>query len=365
MKTRSIFSKFKPYSWESSTSDIASAMRLRPSEIIRMDTNTSPYLPENSLRALSKEATKMRVNDYPDTSYLALRRGLGDYCNLGIDNFVMTNGADEALDIVAKTLLDPDDEVIIPSPSYSMFRVTSELMGAKSIFVPREKNFGIDIAEIESKITKKTKIIFLCSPNNPTGNTVSFKEVESLLERSGNKMIVIDEAYFEFSGKSFARLTNVHDNLLVIRTFSKAFSMAGVRVGYIIASKKSVNKLNVVRPPNSLGVISLYLAQKALDDKASMRRNVRSIVKERERMINRMREEKKLEVFSSEANFVLFRLRNGDSGYLHKKLLKKGFVLRNFSDTPGIEDCLRVTVNTPRVNDLFLRRLSLEMQSRV
>ncbi|HVB12195.1 MAG TPA: histidinol-phosphate transaminase [Nitrososphaerales archaeon] len=363
MKTRRMFSKFEPYSWETSTTEIASAMRLRSSKIIRMDTNTSPYLPRDSLRALSKEATKMRVNDYPDTSYLGVRRELSNYCELGIENFVVTNGADEALDIITKTLLDPGDEVLVPSPSYSMFRVASELMGAKTIIVPRKEDFRIDTEKIESKISKKTKIIFLCSPNNPTGNSSSLKEVKSLLNMQGNKTIVIDEAYFEFSGKTFAKLASEHDDLLVVRTFSKAFSMAGVRVGYIIASKKNINKLNLVRPPNSVGVISLFLAQNALKDKASMNKNVRAIVAEREKMIRILRREDKVKVFPSQANFVLFRPTNGHSQKLHGLLMKKGFVLRNFSDYLGIEGCLRVTVNTPKVNVSFLNQLSQELHS--
>ncbi|MHB1867497.1 MAG: histidinol-phosphate transaminase [Nitrososphaerales archaeon] len=338
-------------------------MRLRPSEIIRMDTNTSPYLPRDSLRTLSNEVTKMRVNDYPDTSYLGVRRGLANYCRLGIDNFVVTNGADEALDIITKTLLDPGDEVIIPSPSYSMFRVTSELMGARAIFVPRKEGFAIDIEKIETKISKKTRIIFLCSPNNPTGNSSSLKEVESLLNTQGDKTIVIDEAYFEFSGKTFAKLANEHDDLLVVRTFSKAFSMAGVRVGYIIASKKNINKLNVVRPPNSVGVISLFLAENALKHRESMNKNVSAIVAEREKMIRVLRREKKIKVFPSQANFVLFRPTNGQSQKLHGLLMKKGFVLRNFSDSLGIEGCLRVTVNTPKVNVSFLNELSQELHA--
>ena len=277
-------------------------------------------------------------------------------------SFVITNGADEALDIISKTFLDPGDEVIIPHPSYSMFRVTSEIMGGNAILVPRKTDFGIDIEKIKKKTTARTKIIFLCSPNNPTGNSVSREELGMLVESCSGQTIVIDEAYFEFSGKTYAELTEKNDNLIIVRTFSKAFSMAGVRVGYIIGSKDTTSKLNIVRPPNSLSVISLFLAQQALKDEVSMIKNVRLLIAEREKIINEMCREKNLKVFPSEANFVLFQLRQGISGKLHEKLMKRGYVLRQFSDTPGINNCLRVTINTPQENDSFLKALSQELR---
>ncbi len=216
-------------------------MNLSPSKIVRMDTNTSPYLPVSSLNALSRISREIRVNDYPDTSYLELRKKLSDYCNIGIDSFVIANGADEGLDIISKTLIDPGDEAIIPSPSYSMFRVTSEIMGANAILVQRKNDFGIDIEQIEKKTTDRTKIIFLCSPNNPTGNSVSREELDILLDSFSTQTIVIDEAYFEFSGKTYAKLTEKYDNLIIVRTFSKAFSMAG----YELATSSLLKRLRI------------------------------------------------------------------------------------------------------------------------
>ncbi len=357
MKTRTIFSRFKPYVWELSNAQIAASVGISASKIVRMDTNASPYLPNGSLVALSRSATKIRVNDYPDTSYLSLRKGLSKYCKRSVDRFVITNGADEALDIVAKTILDPRDEVVIPFPTYSMFRISSEIMGARPIFIRRDKRFGIDVEGIKKRITKRTRIIFLCSPNNPTGNCDSREEVRTLLEFLGDQTVVVDEAYFEFSGKTLADLTDKYDNLVVVRTFSKAFSMAGVRVGYMIASRKSVEKFNIVRPPNSLGVISLFLAENGLKHIESMKKNVRAIISERVRLYEEMTEEKSIEAFPSEANFVLFKVKDGLSKKLHRALMRKGLVLRNLSETNGIESCLRVTVNTRTVNERFLNEL--------
>ena len=363
MKTRDILSMFEPYAWEAPTAEIATSLGVNPRSIMRMDTNTSPYIPRDALLALSRKLLKMRVNEYPDTSYVDLRKSLAVYCKKNIDNLVVTNGADEALDIIAKTLLDPNDEVIIPTPTYSMFRVTSEIAGAKPIFVPRTGTFELDISSIKRRISDRTKIIFLCNPNNPTGNPLPKDDLQTLLETKGNHTIVIDEAYFEFSGKTIADLITKYDNLLIVRTFSKAFSMAGVRVGYLISSVDSAKRLNLVRPPNSLGVISLFLAQRALERPKEMARNVAAIVKERQTMIHRMREERRIEVFPSEANFVLLKVKDGNSDRLHKRLMMKGFILRQFSNASGVEHCLRVTVNTPVVNSRFMNELSRELDS--
>jgi histidinol-phosphate aminotransferase len=361
LKTRKIFSNFTPYSWEPSNAQIASLVGIKPSKVIRMDTNASPYLPTKSTKALSRKMDTLRVNEYPDTSYSDLRKELAKYCKQTPENFVVTNGADEALDIITKTLLDPGDEVIVPTPSYSMFRVTSEISGAKVVSVPRRLNYELDVEAIRKKITPRTKIIFVCSPNNPTGNSASADQVKAFLELSRDVVVVVDEAYFEFSGKTMANLIQKHDRLAVVRTFSKAFSMAGVRVGYMIAARESVEKFNIVRPPNSVGVISLFLAQNALQDPKAMRRNVRSIVQERYRMIVSMREQSKIQVFPSEANFILFRVMDGSSEELHKRLMKEGIVLRKFSESQMIKNCLRVTINTPEINRKFLRVFSKEI----
>jgi histidinol-phosphate aminotransferase len=361
LKTRKIFSNFTPYSWELSNAQIASLVGIESSKVVRMDTNASPYLPTKSLTALSRKVEALRVNDYPDTSYSNLRKELARYCKRTPENFVVTNGADEALDIIAKTLLDPGDEIIVPTPSYTMYKVVSEISGARVVSAPRLPNFELDVERIRKKVNPRTKAIFACSPNNPTGNSASLGQVRELLELGRDLAVVVDEAYYEFSGRTVANLIQNYDRVAIVRTFSKAFSMAGVRVGYMIAARESVEKFNLVRPPNSVGVISLFLAQNALRERAEMRKNVGLIVRERQRMIERMRTQDTIRVFPSEANFILFRIMDGSTEEVHKRLMKRGIVLRKFSDSRVIKNCLRVTVNTPELNDRFLRSLAEEI----
>jgi histidinol-phosphate aminotransferase len=354
-----MFDGFDAYGWETPSHEIAEKVGLKTDQIVRLDTNTSPFAPLTELRLLAKVAQRLEVNQYPDTTYLGIRKGLSAYCGVGVDRFVVTNGADEGLDIIGKTLLDNGDEVVVPVPTYSMFRVVSELMGARMRYVRRSpEDFSVSADSVLTSATPKTKLIFLCNPNSPTGNPMPIAEVEKIAKEA-KVAVAVDEAYFEFWGKTAIGLTERHDNLVVCRTFSKAFSMAGVRVGYLVAKRETVDKLNLVRPPNSLSVISIALAEAALRNLGEMRGNVRKIIGERSRVFNALRDLGPVSPFLSETNFILFRVQGGAarSARLHERLMNRGFVLRSYPRPSGIGDCLRLTIGTRRVNDRFLSAL--------
>ena len=359
MRIRRVFDGFEAYGWETPSHEIAEKVGLRTEQIVRLDTNTSPFRPLSELSLLSKAARKLEVNQYPDTTYLDLREGLAAYCGIGVDRFVVTNGADEGLDIVCKTLLDNGDEVVVPVPTYSMFRVASEVMGARMKYVKRDPDdFSIGADEVLEAITPKTRLVFLCNPNSPTGNPTPLSDVEKVAKEA-KAAVAIDEAYYEFWGKTASELTERYDNLVVCRTFSKAFSMAGVRVGYLVAGRETVDRLNLVRPPNSVSVISLFLAEAALCGLGEMRGNVRKVVAERKRVFKALQDIGTVRAFPSETNFVLFRVAGGaeSARKLHEALMKKGFVLRSYSKGSAVGDCLRLTIGTREVNDGVLATL--------
>jgi histidinol-phosphate aminotransferase len=359
LRIRKMLGDFGAYGWETPSHEIAEKVGLKVGQKVRLDTNTSPFPPLPELRLLSKKALKLEVNQYPDTSYLDLRRGLSAYCGVGVDRFVVTNGADEGLDIICKTLLDNGDEVVVPVPTYSMFRVASEVMGAHMVYVKRDSgDFSVGADEVLGAVTPKTKLIFLCNPNSPTGNPTPISEVEKIA-REAKVAVAVDEAYFEFWGETAMGLTERYDNLVVCRTFSKAFSMAGVRVGYLVARRETVDQLNLVRPPNSLTVASLVLAEDALRNLGEMRGNVRKIVSERKRIFKALEGMGSVRAYPGETNFILLRARGGTVGAaaLHEALMRKGFVLRSYSKASGIGDCLRLTIGTGDQNDRFLAAL--------
>lgn len=357
MKIRDVFASFEAYGWETPTYEIAEKTGLKPEEIVRLDTNTSPYRPSGALAELARRVKAAEVNEYPDTSYHELVRGLCAYTGKGSERFVVTNGADEGLDITTKVVIDPGTEVVIPTPTYPMYRIASQIMGAKVKSIQRRRDFSLDVDKIVAAVNSRTRAIFLCNPNNPTANFSPEKEVEELAKRSG-VMVVVDEAYFEYCGGSAIDVTDRLENLVVCRTFSKAFGLAGARIGYLVARKDTVEKLNMVRPPNSVTTISLMLGQAALARLDEMRKAVGKTVKERERLFGLLAGVDGIEPFPSVTNFILFRLKNADPDKVHERLLRRGLVLRNSSRVAGVEGCLRTTVGTPEVNDRLVAELS-------
>ena len=351
--TRELFRELEPYAWEPSNAQIARKVGLNPNQIRRFDTNTSPYPPEKWLRELSTNLQNFHVNNYPDTSYSELTKSIAKYAKTGTKNLVITNGADEGLDISVKTFIDSGCVGITSVPTYSYFSIVITLMGGKVIGVPRKEGFQDDIEKIISESKKNARMIFLCNPNNPTGNRVERDTVVNILENS-ECAVVVDEAYFEFSGNSLSNLITKYDNLIIIRTFSKAFSLAGVRVGYIIASENMVEALHKVRPPNSLSTLSLSLAKMALGDIDLMKSWVRDILKEKDRCLNIIRCTDGLETHVTETNFLLIKFNDADPSEIYKKLLEKGLVLRNMTGVPGLEKYLRFSIGLKRDNDSVL-----------
>ncbi len=353
-RMRKDIANFIPYSWETPSHEIAARYGLKPQDIIRMDLNTSPYHPKPWLNHLSKKLSTIHVNLYPDTSYRDLRDALSIYTGRDADEIIIGNGADECLMMISQTYLERGDKVLISHPSYPYFRVCSEIMGGKVVKVMRDIDFSDNVEGLLSNANKETKIVFLCSPNNPTGNLVKRSDLLKLVGEL-ESVIVVDEAYYEYCGQTHADLISSYPNLIIVRTFSKAFSLAGVRVGYAIAAKETIEQLNKVRPPNSVGVISTILAQNALKKVHQVRKWAQLVVKERERVKRVLERDSRLKVYESQANFLLIQFKNIDANKLHEKLMSEGVVVRNLSEV--VENALRVTILTPKENNRFLKTL--------
>ena len=356
MKARRIFGDFEPYGWEPSNEQIAGEFGLKADRIIRFDTNTSPYAPTRLLRKLENGLETLPLNRYPDTSYSNLIKKLASYNSCNPDSIMVSNGADESLDIIMKTFVDEDSEVMLSVPTYSYYPVLVRLMAGKVKQIKRNKDFSDNLAAIKNAIGKNTRMVLLCSPNNPTGNLVDQKGLKKLLET--DCAVVIDEAYYEFSGKSIATLTRSYDNLIVVRTFSKAFSLAGLRVGYTIASEKTTSQLNMVRPPNSVGVISLRLAEMALDNVELMKENVARVLAERDRCIAALNKVRGIKALPTNANFMLVRFAKHTGSEVYKKLAKRSLVVRDVSKLPSLKRCVRFSVGKPEENDALLKAIS-------
>ncbi len=357
MKVRSLLSDFRPYEWEPTNAEIAAKVGLKPYEIIRFDTNTSPYTPHSLLLKLKTLLGKAKVNEYPDTSYVKIRQAFAEYNSCSINQITVTNGADEALDIISKVFIDVGTNAIVSVPTYSMYRIIVETMGGTLKTVLRTESFRDNIDAILRAVDKKTRIIFLCNPNNPTGNLIDRKDIILLLE-STQCPVIVDESYFEFSQKTFADLTVQYDNCVIVRTLSKAFCLAGVRVGYVLASERTIALLNKMRPPNSLGVISLLLGEIAIENSSYMRRNVARTNREKKRLLGKLRQLRSVQPFPSDTNFLLVKFPGRNATTVHDHLLKKGLVTRDVSELPLLRNCLRFTVRTRADNDKLLSCLA-------
>jgi len=237
-----------------------------------------------------------------------------------------------------------------------MYNIVSKIMGARVVEALRKDDLTDDFDRIKASIDENTRIVFLGSPNNPTGTCVSRPDLLDLL-RSFDCAVVLDEAYFEFSGETFVDLTKEYDNLIILRTFSKAFSLAGARVGYIVSSDNTIDLINRVRPPNSLTVFSLELARLALLNKELMEANVSSILSARD-VLKGSLEGIGLNVYPSKANFLLVDFRPRSPTQIHRMLIKRGIVVRDVSSMPLLDKCLRITVRDKNDNQRLVEALS-------
>jgi len=356
---KSVFA-LEPYEWEPSNQQIAARAGIDPRHVIRFDTNSSPYAPTTLLREILANLDDLHVNEYPDTSYFAIRKLLSQYCNVDPEQLTITNGADEGLDIAAKTFIDEGSNAVISVPTYSMYRIVAQVMGGHVREVLRKEDFSDDTEAILKAIDERTGIVFLCSPNNPTGNVASHETLEMILDRT-DATVVVDEAYYEFCGESFADYTKKHENLVIVRTFSKAFGMAGARVGYLIAHKNSTELMSRVRPPNSLSVISLKLAEMSLENIGLMKEHVTKITAERERVAHALAKISGLSVLPTKTNFLLVRFRERTASEVYEELLRSGIVSRDVSKLPLLANILRFTIRTREHNDLLIDKIrSLE-----
>lgn len=312
-----------------------------------LDANESPY-------------GRAGLNRYPDSDQLELRRAIANYVGMGTSwrNVVAGNGSDELIDLAMRVFCERGDSIICVYPDYSMYRVTAEVNGLRVTVSQLGKDFRIDAESITSRADPRTKMVFFSSPNNPTGRLQPLEEIKKLA-KGIKAMVFVDEAYAEFSGESAAGLVNKIPNLIVSRTFSKAWGLAGIRIGYVVASKEVIDLIMKIKPPYSVSVPSQRLALRALSaGRAKMAKDVRILSSDREAMAAGL-SALWFEVFPSAANFLLCKCpRWADAANVQKKLAERSIIIRDFSGKRRLENSVRITIGRPKEN----RRLLLELR---
>ena len=295
-------------------------------------------------------------NRYPDPQQKLLKTLLAKQKKVTLNQILLGNGSDEVIDLLLRVFCEPNqDNIITLPPTYGMYGVLADLNAIENREILLTKDFEPNVDEILNAVSENTKIIFLCSPNNPTGNSFSDESILYLL-RNFNGLVVLDEAYIDFSAKeSWLSELNDFPNLVIIQTLSKAYGLAGLRVGIAYASDEIISILNKIKPPYNLNTSSQEIALKKLTQN-TLTAQVKKIVSERENIIDAFKSITFIErIFPSEANFILIKV--DDATLRYNQLIQNGIVVRNRNNQPLCDNCLRITIGTKEENNQLITTL--------
>ena len=355
-RPREHIARLEPYEWEAMASDVAAAAGIAESEVVRFDMNTTAWPPVAWERTVL-DAPRLAANEYPHPSNEPLRSALAARLGVEADQVVVTCGADEALFLIASVYLGPDRLAVVTDPSFSMFRVVSEAVGAELRKVAVDENWDLSRGVLLDAVRDpNVGVVWLCSPNNPTGRLIAPGLVEEVLEAAPHALVCVDEAYYEISGQTLAPLLLGAANGVLVRTFSKGYGLAGARVGYLVSQPEVTRTIESVRLPQNMTAFGIAAAGRALEDQAGLQQRVAAIVAERERFATEL-ERRGWELVPSVANFVLGRPPTS-ALEVAAWLQGAGMVVRSYPSHPRLKDWLRITVRAPEEDDRLLRRLA-------
>jgi len=300
---------------------------------------------------------EQQYNRYPDPLQYKVKKRLSDIKGVPPRNIFLGNGSDEAIDILFRSFCNPGvDNVILVPPTYGMYEVSANIndVAIKKVLLTEE--FQLNLEGIAEAIDAHTKMIFICSPNNPTGNSINRDDIETLLANF-NGLIVVDEAYINFSRqKTFIQELTEYANLVVLQTLSKAWGLAGLRVGMAFASEEIIEVMNKVKPPYNINDASQQLALKALENVDLVNSWIKETLIQRDKLVLQLKDlDFVLDIYPSDANFIL--VKTTDPKKIYNFLVEKGIIIRDRSKVDLCEGCLRITVGTPVENDTLLRTL--------
>ena len=352
------FKKFRIQAYKPGKSNIG-----KNKNVIKLSANESALGVSPKVKKVLKNKSLI-FSKYPDSKAQVLRKEISNKFNCDFNKIICGAGSDEIIQMICQLYLKASDEVIVPQYSFLMYRIYAQIVGAKVIF-SKEKNFKVSVSEIIKKVTKKTKIVFIANPNNPTGTYLSKLELLELRKKlKKNILLVLDDAYFEYMKnkdyKSSLDLFKNKDNVVVIRTFSKIYGLASLRVGWGYASKKIINAMNIIKPPFNVNQLAQIAATEALKDKNFINQSVKHNITEANKVRNTL---EKINIFSNEvtANFLLlnFDKCKFSANYVFKKLQLKRIILRSTKYGYNIKNKLRLTIGSNKENAKFITAIKV------
>ena len=345
------------YGAEHTNESIAKKYGLSPAAILKLNYNENLFLPREKLIPLLKEvAEDCDLRIYPQDEEERLRDKIGEYLNVSAECVAIGNSSDEVMDRVIRIFLEKDDRAVTFTPTFSIFKYCVNYGGADFVGVPLRDDFTVDVEAMRAAFKPDARLLYLCSPNNPTANQLKPREVEALTEDFPG-IVLVDEAYAEYADYSVVPLINKYENLVVLRTFSKAFGLAGLRLGYAVANPTLAQAIDKLPTPYAVNVVSLSMGRKLLENIPMVQVSVEGLKAERGRLISQLNAVKGVEAFESKTNFVLF---NTDQPYedVHLNLLKQGLVIKKLGKLLQHKNCLRSTVGLPDMNRKLLKALN-------
>ena len=337
-----------PYDPADPLESMAEKAGIPPDQIIRLNANENPY---GASPRVADALAKLSPHIYPDPLQRTMRAELSRYTGVDDARIMVGAGSDELIDLLFRLLTSPGDAIIECEPTFGMYSFCSRLAEAETVSVPLDEEFEIDVDAVKGAIDSRSKIIFVNSPNNPTGNIVSTEQVTDLLETG--LIVVVDEAYYEFCGETAADLLEDHENLVVLRTFSKWAGLAGLRVGYGMMSPRIVDHLIDIKPPfnvNTAGEAALLVS---LEDANALLERVQRIVQERDRMYAALEAMDGVMPYPSGGNYVLCKFGPGKAAEIFDGLATRGIFVRMFRSR-RLKDCFRISAGTPEQTDALL-----------
>ncbi len=311
---------------------------------VYLDANENPYPSE--------------FNRYPDPHQAKLKARISEIKKIDSAKIFIGNGSDEPIDLLIRAFCEPgQDEILIPQPTYGMYQVSADINNVAVNSVSLTRDFDLDVAAMKRAWSEKTKLLFLCTPNNPSGNRFTEEKMIDLIETFPG-IVVIDEAYIDFvDGTSFTTKLSSNNNLVVLQTLSKAWGMASLRIGLCFANEFIISILNKIKPPYNLSGITQSIALERLNHENEKQRQVEEIKAQRKELSQKLSNlEGIVKVFPSDANFLLVKMQNAPAAY--QQLLNKGVIVRDRSKVVLCDQCLRITVGTPKENQELVNELS-------
>ena len=321
--------------------------------LVKLDANENPYGCSPQVRAAIAACDHYHI--YPDPEQVELRAALARYAGYPVEQLLAGAGSDELIDLLIRLVVEPGDHVLDAVPTFGMYSFLTPIQGGVVVPVPRLPDFNLDVPALLGAVDDRTRLLFIASPNNPTANLAARTDIIRLL--ATGLLVVVDEAYFEFSGETVADLTAAYENLVVLRTFSKWAGLAGIRVGYAIAGPALLRHLWKMKQPYNVNVAAQVAARAAVDDLPHIQSTISAILEERTRLMDLLCGVPYLRPLPSRANFIFCPVEGRDARKLRDDLRRQGILIRHF-DTPLLRNAVRFSVGKPEHTERLRQALA-------